>query len=219
MERRGGLGFALSNPYPDQVDILCRVRSKLGCYSPATCKTFNDSGLVPFFHACDNPSENTHTLCFGNISEKLSGSRLDLFVSKRVLCQTDSGPYVAREYFRSFELNGKLAKKKSGIAKLTYLVLVSRASTSISVNSTSREICFTSSKFNNCNLINLTQYNVSIVDMFGNEIFEATNIPESACQTVNQLDLLPQCGPFRMSTQPFNDYIVYNPDIRQITSG
>ena len=104
-------------------------------------------------------------------------------------------------------------------AKLMYLALVSRASASISVNTTSREICFASSKFNNCNLLNLTQYNTSIFDVFGNEIFKATNIPESTCQTVDRLDLLPQCGPFRMSTRPFNDYIMYSPDTQQITSG
>lgn len=87
------------------------------------------------------------------------------------------------------------------------------------MNTTSKEICFTSSRFNDCNLIDLTQYNTSIVDMFGNEIFKATYIPESTCQAVSQLDLLSLCGPFMMSTQPFNDYIMYNPDVQQIISG
>lgn len=119
VERRGGLSFALSNPDPDKMDIVCRVHGT-ECYSPTACRTFNDSGLPPFFHVCDNPPENTHVLCFGNISERLSHLRLDLFALKRVICLTESLQYATREYFRSFELNGKLATSY-GTVNLMYL--------------------------------------------------------------------------------------------------
>ena len=95
---------------------------------------------------------------------------------------------------------------------------VARASSNISVNTTSSEVCFTSSS-SNCSLTDLTQYNVSIVDISGAEIFAEDNIPESKCVTVSQLDLLQQCGPFRVITRPFNDYIVYNQETRNIPPG
>ena len=107
VEHRGGLSFAISNPDTDLADIVCRVHSTDGCYSPAACKTFDDSRLIPFFRACDNPAENSHVLCFDNISEILSDLRLDLFTLKWTRCSSGSS-YVAREYFRSFQLNGKL---------------------------------------------------------------------------------------------------------------
>lgn len=95
---------------------------------------------------------------------------------------------------------------------------VARASSNISVNTTSSEVCFTSSS-SDCSLTDLTQYNVSIVDISGAEIFAEDNIPESECVTVSQLDLLQQCGPFRVITRPFNDYIMYNQEIRNIPPG
>ena len=116
VERRGGLSFALSNPDPDEVDIVCRVRGT-GCYSPSVCNSFSDSGLVPFFRACDNPSENSHRLCFGNISEQLNGSRFDLFVLKRARCES-TPVYTVREYFRSFKLNGKLQSLMASVVIL-----------------------------------------------------------------------------------------------------
>ena len=94
---------------------------------------------------------------------------------------------------------------------------VARASTDISVNITSGEICFTSSS-QECDLTRLTRYSVSIVDITGNLIFKNEDIPESTCVVVNQL-LLPQCSPFVMSAQPFNDYIVYKSIDQQISSG
>ena len=44
-------------------------------------------------------------------------------------------------------------------------------------------------------------------------------IPESTCLIVDQLDLLPQCGPFTVITRPFNDYIMYDAEHQQITLG
>ena len=107
VERREGLSFAISNPDTNVTDIVCRVRSNGWCYSPAPCQTFKNSTLVPFFHICDNPSENSHALRFGNITKILSGLRLDLFALKLVRCSSGSH-YAAREYFKSFQLNGKL---------------------------------------------------------------------------------------------------------------
>ena len=107
IERRGGLGFALSNPDPDDVDIRCPINAAQGYYSPVNCNRFNDSDLTPFFDLRDNPSENSHTMCFGNISKKINGLRLEFFVLRLERCSS-TPPYAAREYFRSFEFNGKL---------------------------------------------------------------------------------------------------------------
>lgn len=105
MERQGALGFALSNPEPDQVDIMCRVNAD-GCYSPEVCNKFRNSRFVPFFRVCNT---TTYTLCFGNVSDILNGLKLELFAPKRVICGSGLIPfYATREYFRSFELNGEL---------------------------------------------------------------------------------------------------------------
>ena len=96
-------------------------------------------------------------------------------------------------------------------------VPVARASADITVNITSGEICFFSSP-QKCNLTYLTKYNVFINDITGNSIFKNEDIPESTCVVVKQL-LLPQCSPFVMSAQPFNDYIMYESIDQQISSG
>ena len=106
VERPGGLSFVISNPDPDELDIVCRIHGT-GCYSPVTCNSFNDSGLIPFFQLCDNPPENSHILCFGNISKQLNGSRFELFALKAARCPS-TPQYAAREYFKSFEFSGKL---------------------------------------------------------------------------------------------------------------
>lgn len=95
---------------------------------------------------------------------------------------------------------------------------VTKANSTTTVNITLREICFFSS-FNNCSLVDLTQYSVSIVDISGVEIFAEETVPESKCLTVDQLALLPQCGPFLVTTKPFNDYIIYNQEIKEVSLG
>ena len=89
----------------------------------------------------------------------------------------------------------------------------------IETNFTSGEICFSSST--DCSLASLTQYSVVITDLSGSTILERDEVLESTClKIVDQLRLLPQCGPFMISTRPFNDFIVYNSDLRQeISSG
>ena len=83
----------------------------------------------------------------------------------------------------------------------------------IETNFTSGEICFSSST--DCSLASLTQYSVVITDLSGSTILERDEVLESTC-----LKIVPQCGPFMISTRPFNDFIVYNSDLRQeISSG
>ena len=97
---------------------------------------------------------------------------------------------------------------------------VSRASSNVAINTTSREICLASTTVIDCSLARFTLYNISIFDFSNNLIFKMDNIPESSCLTVDQLDLLPECGPFMVSTRPFNDYIMYDAQLQQIiTSG
>ena len=95
---------------------------------------------------------------------------------------------------------------------------VSVASTDISINACSGEICFSSSNSQSCDLTQYTQYNVSIVDYSGNLIFKREDIPELSCVIVNEL-LLPDHPPYIMSTVPFNDFILYNSVTQQIISG
>lgn len=96
------------------------------------------------------------------------------------------------------------------------LILVAAATTTISVNTSSREICFFSTQ--NCSLTNFTQYNVSITDFKENLIFSEEDIPEASCVTVGAL-LSPDHAPLLLSVQPLNEYIQYSPITRAITSG
>ena len=94
-----------------------------------------------------------------------------------------------------------------------------RASADISVNTTSGEICFFSDISQTCtNLTQQTWYDISILDSTGDVIFENGSIPESTCVIVNEL-LHSLCGPFVISAQPFNDYIVYNSISQEIRFG
>ena len=81
-------------------------------------------------------------------------------------------------------------------------------------------MCFSSQSID-CNITLYTLYNVSVIDIFNNSIFKMDKIPESTCLIVDQLGLLPQCGPFIVITRPFNDYIMYDRDTetQQITLG
>ena len=105
MECQRALNVAISNSDPNQMDIICPVYANT-CYSPESCRGFND---IPFFTICEvfeSPDlECTLRICFGNVSEALNNSRLDFFVSRRVICNTI---YAARTYIKSFEIIGKL---------------------------------------------------------------------------------------------------------------
>ena len=104
MKRQGGLRFAISNPNPDEVDVICPIYAPANqCYSPDICNNFNGN---PFFHICEDPSANSYNLSFGNVTRQLNGTRLDFFIITRILCPT-SPVYIARTYVRSFELNGE----------------------------------------------------------------------------------------------------------------
>ena len=99
MDCQGALNVAISNPDPNEVDIICPVYGDT-CYSPEICHGFNG---VPFFNICEiSMSENSSckfNLCFRNVSEALNNSRLDFFVSKKVVC--DITDYTARNPLRS----------------------------------------------------------------------------------------------------------------------
>ncbi len=107
MDCQGALNVAISNPDPNEVDLICPVYGDM-CYSPEICHGFNG---VPFFNICETSmSENLIcklNLCFKNVSEAFNNSRLDFFVSEKVICM-DTTVYTARTYIRSFEIRGKL---------------------------------------------------------------------------------------------------------------
>lgn len=111
IECQGGLNIAISNPDPRQLDIVCPVYTMNAetCYSPEICNGFNDT---PYFHICESSSEASgckYDICFGNITEKLNKSRMDLYVSERVICDSIPVPsvYYSRRYIKSFELKGE----------------------------------------------------------------------------------------------------------------
>ena len=104
MERRGGLGFAVSNPNPDEVDVVCPIFRRNQCYSPDACNSFNGN-IDPFFRICEDPSANSYNLLFGNVTRQLNGTRLDFFVTTKTVCPTSV--YFARTYIRSFKLSGE----------------------------------------------------------------------------------------------------------------
>lgn len=101
-----GLSFAISNPDPNQVDIICPVYAST-CYSPERCSRFNG---IPFFSICETfehpDSDCKLRMCFGNVSEILNNSRLDFFLSEKVICRNLGTIYFARRYIRSFEIKG-----------------------------------------------------------------------------------------------------------------
>ena len=105
MDCQGGLNVAISNPDPNQLDIVCPVYADT-CYSPEKCNGFNDTS---YFNICEQSSESSeckYKLCFGNISEKLNNSRLDFYVSERSICQETLTLYYARKYIKSLEIQG-----------------------------------------------------------------------------------------------------------------
>ena len=84
--QRGSLSIAISNPDPNQEDIICPVYAGT-CYSPERCHRFNG---IPFFSICEifeHPDSDCKLrICFGNVSETLNNSRLDFFLSEKVIC-------------------------------------------------------------------------------------------------------------------------------------
>ena len=103
MDCQGALNVAISNPDPNEVDIICPVYGNT-CYSPEICHGFNG---VPFFNICETSMSSCKlNLCFRNVSEVLNNSRLDFFVSEKVVC--DITVYTARTYIRSFEIRGEI---------------------------------------------------------------------------------------------------------------
>lgn len=89
-------------------------------------------------------------------------------------------------------------------------------SANISVNESSKEICF-SSISRDCNLTYDTSYDFSITDITGNVIFRNESIPELTCTMINTpLLSLPQCGPFNLLAQPVNKNIKYDPVSQEI---
>ena len=94
---------------------------------------------------------------------------------------------------------------------------VDRASARILINATSEELCFMTSSPLDCDVVQLTQYNVTINDITGNFVLKEEQIPENTCVPLD--DLPPQCGPHRVSVQPYNEHLLYTPVSQEITSG
>ena len=70
-------------------DVICPVFAD-NCYSPATCNRFDET---PFFLICYDQSENSimdcvYSLCFGNATEELNGTRLDFFALNKTRCDS-----------------------------------------------------------------------------------------------------------------------------------
>ena len=199
---QGSLYVIISSPNASPPDTLCSIHvNKPSCYSPNECRQFNGT-TAPFFSVCENPlamasTDCTYSMCFGNITEELNGTRLDFLILNKTICASDP-VYFARVYIQSFELN------------------VQYATANISVSATTGEVCFNSSP-QECTLIRLTKYNVSIADLTGNLIFMNETVPESSCVTVQNFQL-PQCHPFNISTRPVNDFITYT-TVDQLITG
>ena len=109
MECQGGLNIAISNPDQGQLDTVCPVYTMHAdtCYSPEICNGFNDT---PYFHICESSSESSgcnYDICFGNITEKLNNSRMDFYVSERVICDDTLSVYYSRRYIKSFEITDR----------------------------------------------------------------------------------------------------------------
>ena len=107
MDCQGALNVAISNPDPNQLDIVCPVYGNMS-YSPERCHGFND---IPFFSIHEisgNLGCKNLNVCFGNISEGLNNSRLDFFVSERTVCVSPLTTYTVRKYTRSFEIRGEI---------------------------------------------------------------------------------------------------------------
>ena len=104
--QQGPLSIAISNPDPNQEDIICPLYAGT-CYSPERCNRFNG---IPFFNICEifeHPDSDCKLrICFGNVSEILNNSRLDFFLSEKVICGNLGFVYFARRYIRSFEIKG-----------------------------------------------------------------------------------------------------------------
>lgn len=106
MESVGGLSFAISNPKPNEVDVICPIYVPDNqCYNPEVCNNFNGN-IAPFFRICEDPLARIYILCFGNVTGELNRSRIDFFVPTRTFCPTSS-VYRTRTYVRSFELSGE----------------------------------------------------------------------------------------------------------------
>ena len=114
--------------------------------------------------------------------------------------------------YMSFPLRSKvLSHSNQSVQDNDYIIMfllypVREASVNISFN-TNGEICFyTSQEIWECSLTNFTTYNVSLVDLTGNILFMDDSIPESSCVFTK---LPPECTPFSLLVQPFNQYIEY----------
>ena len=106
IERHRSLYVAISKPNTNPPDVLCPIYilQDIGsCYNPSGCNRFSGT---PFFHICESQNQPaSYNMCFGNITEKLNGTRLDFYILNKTMC--DSGaPYPARIYMLSFEISG-----------------------------------------------------------------------------------------------------------------
>ena len=101
--------------------------------------------------------------------------------------------------------------------RVIIIYTVDRASARIIINTTSEEVCFMTSSPLDCDVVQLTQYNVTINDITGNLVFKDEQIPENTCVPLG--DLSPQCGPHRVSAQPYNEHLLYTPVSQEIISG
>ena len=123
MDCQGALNVTISNPDPNEVDIICPVYGDT-CYSPEICHSFIG---IPFFNICETSmSENSKcklNLCFRNVSEALNNTRLDFFISEKVICDTTDTVYTARTYIRSFDIRGELIDYYSCHGSGPYLIL------------------------------------------------------------------------------------------------
>lgn len=100
------LYFAVSNPEPNELDIICPIHIRHGklCFSPEMCNNFNNSDITSFFRICGT-AESSFTLYSSNVTEQLIPSlRLDFFTLTKVSC---TPLYYSRTYIRSFEFKGE----------------------------------------------------------------------------------------------------------------
>lgn len=110
IECKESLHVAISKPDMRPPDVLCPIyilSSTRSCYSADGCNRFSGT---PFFRICESQnlatsSDCNYNMCFGNITEKLNGTRLDFYELNKTMCESGT-PYPARIYVLSFELIG-----------------------------------------------------------------------------------------------------------------
>ena len=228
LDCQGALNVAISNPDPNEVDIICPVYGNT-CYSPEICHGCNDVPFLIFVrHWYQKIRVASSTYALGMFLKHLTMQDLTFLYQRKwhaislfTLPERISDP-LRSEVRLLFMWSGPWVEKiLMKISSNCYCFLYNNfafaaATADISVNTSSGEICFHSAE--DCYLTDLTQYDVSITNFDGIVVFSEEDISEGSCVIVSVL-ISPDHAPLLISAQPLNDYIEYRPVSRVVISG